>query len=159
MKIYLCFVNIALLLIACSSQNTTSNEILEEQNKQFADVIKVSISGKEGAYNFSVMLNSPDMGCNQYADWWEVIAEDGSLLYRRILAHSHVGEQPFTRSGGGVKIISAQVVWVRAHINNKGYGGITMKGSKDTGFEVVEMPDNFAINLETTQPLPDGCAF
>jgi hypothetical protein len=42
-----------------------------------ADVISVDVSGNEGAYQFSVGIRSPDTGCDQYADWWEVITGDG----------------------------------------------------------------------------------
>ena len=80
-----------------------------------ADVIGVQVSGAPGAYQFNVTIKSPDTGCQQYADWWEVVSEDGRLLYRRVLLHSHVDEQPFTRSGGPVPIQADTVVWVRAH--------------------------------------------
>jgi hypothetical protein len=48
-----------------------------------ADVTAVRVSGAPGAYTFSVTLSSPDTGCDQYADWWEVITPDGELVYRR----------------------------------------------------------------------------
>ena len=61
---------------------------------------------------FPSIVASPDTGCDQYANWWEVITEDGALIYRRILGHSHVNEQPFIRSGVGVVIDENQVVIV-----------------------------------------------
>jgi hypothetical protein len=67
-----------------------------------ADVVDVSVSGDVGSYIFAVTIASPDSGCAQYADWWEVLGADGSLLYRRVLLHSHVTEQPFVRTGGPV---------------------------------------------------------
>ena len=91
-----------------------------------ADVIAVQASGSPGAYQFNVGIRSPDKGCAQYADWWEVVSTDGKLLYRRVLLHSHVDEQPFTRSGGPVPIQPDTVVWVRAHMNTGGYGGAAM---------------------------------
>jgi len=157
MKTILITSNLIILLFACSSQNAEQQAL--DGNKKFADVTKVSISGNEGGYRFSVTLSSPDKGCNQYADWWEVISEEGNLIYRRILGHSHVNEQPFTRSGGGVDITSDQIVWVRAHMNNTGYGGKTLKGSKTLGFEEEEMPEGFALDMEGEKPQPDGCAF
>lgn len=126
---------------------------------QFADVLSVSVSGESGAYQFAVEISSPDTGCEQYADWWEVISEDGELLYRRILLHSHVGEQPFTRSGGAVDIAADTVVYVRAHMNTVGYGGAVMKGSAQAGFEPVKVEAEFGSELERIPPQPEDCAF
>ena len=61
-----------------------------------ADVTAVSVAGEAGAYTFEVTVRSPDTGCEGYADWWEVVSPDGELLYRRVLLHSHVDEQPFS---------------------------------------------------------------
>ena len=124
-----------------------------------ADVISVKVSGDPGAYRFAVEIRSPDLGCNQYADWWEVIDENGELVYRRILTHSHVNEQPFVRSGGPVPIAPDTVVWVRAHMNPGGYGGMTYKGSAKVGFEGAEISPDFAAGLAEKPPLPDGCDF
>ncbi|WP_010177175.1 hypothetical protein [Aquimarina agarilytica] len=124
-----------------------------------ARVTNVSFTGGENNYNFSVTISSPDTGCNQYADWWEVISEDGKLIYRRILAHSHVNEQPFTRSGGKVAINEDSAVIVRAHMNNTGYGTKVFKGSVATGFKEATIEKDFAADLENTTPLPQSCAF
>jgi len=124
-----------------------------------AEVISVSVSGKEDEYTFSVGIKSPDTGCNQYADWWEVISEDEQLIYRRILAHSHVSEQPFTRSGGPVTIKRSQTIYIRAHMNNSGYGNVVYKGTVESGFNKSTLDKSFASQLETAQPLPNGCAF
>jgi len=124
-----------------------------------ADVLSVEVTGSPNAYQFSVKIASPDTGCEQYADWWEVLSEDGQLLYRRILLHSHVNEQPFVRSGGPVNIEADTVVLIRAHMNNAGYGGLTLKGSVQSGFNKVSFSPDFAVDLETTPPLPAGCDF
>jgi|GEM_PF-2150998 len=105
------------LSFACSAQET----------KAYADVISVEVSGVDNNYTFSVGITSPDTGCEQYANWWEVISEDGQLIYRRILGHSHVAEQPFVRLGGKVKIDKQQVVIIRAHMNTSGYGGMGVR--------------------------------
>ncbi len=145
---------ILLLLISnCSSINS------DVEDPEFADVRKVEVRGNEQSYNFSVTLKSPDEGCDQYADWWEIVSEEGQLIYRRILAHSHVDEQPFSRSGGPIEINKDQQVWVRAHMNNTGYGGLVVKGSVEDGFQITPWPDGFATGLEKVQPLPTGCAF
>lgn len=124
-----------------------------------AEIMEVKVSGEVSAYNFSVTISSPDEGCSQYADWWEVITEDGELLYRRVLLHSHVNEQPFTRSGGPVPVEAETIVLVRAHMNTSGYGSLAMKGSPVGGFEQIELAPDFALELDEEQPLPQGCDF
>jgi len=124
-----------------------------------AAVTAVQVSGAPGAYAFNVTVTSPDTGCQQYADWWEVVSTDGKLLYRRVLLHSHVSEQPFTRSGGPVPIQPDTVVWVRAHMNTGGYGGTVLKGSVKSGFTQTMLEAEFAAGLAQQAPLPDGCDF
>lgn len=124
-----------------------------------ADVIAVRVGGRPGAYEFEVEIKSPDTGCRQYADWWEVVGTDGELIYRRVLAHSHADEQPFARSGGPVPIAADTIVWVRAHMNATGYGGAVLKGSPAGGFVRVELAPDFAADLARRPPLPAGCAF
>ena len=128
-------------------------------SSQFADVLSISVSGEAGAYQFAVEVASPDTGCEQYADWWEVFSEDGKLLYRRILLHSHVDEQPFVRSGGPVSITADEVVYVRAHMNTVGYGGLVMRGTVQDGFKPAEAKANFGSGLERVPPQPEDCAF
>ena len=125
----------------------------------YANVLSVQVTGNPGVYQFAVEIASPDTGCEQYADWWEVFTEDGQLLYRRILLHSHVDEQPFTRSGGPVEISADSVVYVRAHINTVGYGGTVMRGTVQDGFEPAEVEAGFGSGLEQMSPLPEDCAF
>ena len=124
-----------------------------------ADVIEVSVSGSPRSYRFSVTVRSPDTGCDNYADWWEVLSKDGELIYRRVLLHSHVGEQPFTRSGGPVNVPEDETVIVRGHMNTVKYGGIALLGSVATGFDVAEIPPGFAADVEAQEPLPTSCAF
>ena len=124
-----------------------------------ADIQAVSIHGQPGRYDFSVTIKSPDLGCAQYADWWEVLDESGRLLYRRVLFHSHADEQPFTRSGGPIPIQADTTVWVRAHMNRAGYGGVAFKGSAKSGFKQAMPSPEFAKDAARQAPLPDGCAF
>ena len=128
-------------------------------HNQFANVLSVQVTGNPGIYQFAVEIASPDTGCEQYADWWEVLNEDGKLLYRRILLHSHVNEQPFVRSGGPVEIDADTVVHVHAHMNTVGYGGTVMKGTVQDGFEPVEVEAGFGASLERVPPQPEDCAF
>ncbi len=125
----------------------------------FADVLSVRVSGEPGAYQFAVEIASPDTGCEQYADWWEIVSVDGDLLYRRILLHSHVDEQPFTRSGGPVEIDASAVVYVRAHMSTTGYGGWVLRGTVRDGFEPAEVETGFGSGLERIPPQPEDCVF
>lgn len=124
-----------------------------------ADLVSVAVTGEAGNYTFAVTLSSADTGCEQYADWWEVAdAKTGKLLYRRILAHSHTNEQPFTRSGGPVPIEPNQSVIIRGHMGGvqSHYGGQVLGGSVEAGFKPVT--DSLA-SLESVEPLPTECAF
>ncbi|MEM8527639.1 MAG: hypothetical protein AAGG68_23560 [Bacteroidota bacterium] len=150
---------LALLSLSLASCVKTIDNDPPAEEPALAKVLSVAVSGEENAYRFNVEVESPDLGCDQYADWWEVITEEGELVYRRILAHSHVNEQPFKRSGSPVKITADQVVFVRAHMNNSGYGKDIVKGSVASGFERSLLVTDFAKELETQEPLPKNCAF
>ncbi|MDB9526640.1 hypothetical protein PN498_11615 [Oscillatoria sp. CS-180] len=126
----------------------------------FADVTAVEIASQNvNGYTFAVTIESPDTGCDQYANWWEVVTQDGELVYRRILVHSHVDEQPFRRTGGPVNVQPDQVVIVRAHMDPHGYGTQAMQGSANDGFSEVMLPEEFASDLATADPQPTGCAY
>ena len=134
-------------------------ESCETDEEVIARVTAVTTSGSPGAYSFSVTIESPDTGCDQYADWWEVVCPGGVLIYRRILAHSHVSEQPFRRSGGPVAIEPGDEVIVRAHMNTTGYSREVMRGSIEAGFAPTRTDGGFASELEEREPLPGRCAF
>ncbi len=124
-----------------------------------AEVLAVQTSGSSAAFTFAVENASPDTGCDHYADWWEVVSPDGTLLYRRILLHSHVDEQPFTRSGGPVAVSPDQDLFVRVHMHPDGYAISGARGSVGEGFSAIKIPLDFAAHLESAPPLPDDCAF
>jgi len=147
------------VLIACGGEEEAMTQPEPPIPDHVADIVDVDVSGEAGAYRFSVTVASPDSGCAQYADWWEVLTADGALLYRRVLLHSHTGEQPFTRSGSTLSIPADQVVWVRAHMHPDGYGGQAMQGTPEGGFLVQPLPHEFAAEVAEEEPLPTGCAF
>lgn len=121
-----------------------------------ADVLSVSVQGS----TWSIEIRSPDTGCDQYASWWEVVRPDQTLVYRRILTHSHVDEQPFVRSGGPVEVSADDEVIVRAYMYPQGYGGQAMRGTASSGFSVdTTLTDDFAPDLAELAPQPEGCAF
>jgi len=142
----------ALLLASCAASS-------DPDAPRLADVVSVEVRGEAGAFELAVGIRSADTGCEQYADWWEVVDAEGRLLYRRILRHSHVDEQPFVRSGGPIALDRERIVWVRAHLHPSGYGGRAMTGSVDTGFAPAKPEPGFAAALEDEPPLPEGCAF
>ena len=91
-------------------------------------------SGAASVWRFEVTLRHADAGWNHYADNWEFLSPDGTLLGRRVLLHPHVGEQPFTRSLVGVQIPAAITkVRLRGHDKRHGYGGKEL---------VIELPTN-----------------
>ncbi|MGB3464078.1 MAG: hypothetical protein WBA74_02365 [Cyclobacteriaceae bacterium] len=149
---------ISLSIVACGEVQE-EDDTKDSHQPATADVTDVSAKASTSGFTFSVTISSPDIGCDQYADWWEVVDQEGKLLYRRILAHSHVDEQPFTRSGGAVTIAENEEVWIRAHMNTGGYGGKTYFGSPATGFTEKSTPDDFAPELEDEAPQPGDCAF
>ncbi|MFT7519779.1 MAG: hypothetical protein ACI9MC_001923 [Kiritimatiellia bacterium] len=140
-----------LLLTACAAGPDSSPES--------ADVVGVKVSGSVGDYSFAVTVRSPDAGCERYADWWEVVSPEGELLYRRILGHSHVDEQPFTRSGEPVDVAADSAIVVRAHLHPDGYGQQVWSGSVDSGLKEMLLDSVFSEDLSQEAPLPSGCAF
>ena len=150
-----------MLLSRCSTQNGVADEPdpSTSSGTPAAEVLAVSTTGATGSYSFSVTVKGPDTGCDQYADWWEVLSEEGALLYRRVLTHSHVDEQPFTRTGGPVPAAAGQVVIIRVHMNNTGYGTPAMRGSVVSGFTRTTRDQDFAADVAKQEPLPTSCAF
>ena len=126
---------------------------------QQAIVTQVETSGQDSSFQFKVTLKSPDTGCDQYANWWEVVSPEGELIYRRILAHSHVNEQPFTRSGGPVAVNMADSLIIRGHMDAAGYGTQAFAGSIADGFVSITTEPDFAKDLEEAQPQPNPCQF
>jgi hypothetical protein len=122
-----------------------------------AVVTEVRTSGSAGSYTFDVTIKSNDTGCGHYVDWWEVVDENGGLVYRRVLLHDHADEQPFTRDGGPANVKAGQVVTVRAHVNTSGYSSAAMRGSAQGGFKSVDLPAGYAAALAKKPPLPEVC--
>jgi hypothetical protein len=92
-----------------------------------ADVVNVEIRSTGSTFSFNVTVKHADEGWDHYADKWDVLAPDGTVLGTRTLYHPHVDEQPFTRGLSGVKIPdSISEVTVRAHDKVHGYGGKTI---------------------------------
>jgi len=104
---------------------------------------------KDGTWTFEVTVEHPDTGWNDYADGWDVVTPDGSVLktrsddaFTRVLLHPHFDEQPFTRRQVGIEMPAGVIsVVVRAHDHPDGYGGrevtVDLEAGSGPGFEVV----------------------
>jgi hypothetical protein len=94
-----------------------------------ADVVKAAVKQTgERTYRFDVTVAHADTGWDHYADKWDVVAADHTVLGTRILHHPHVNEQPFTRSLSGVKIPAGiDHVIIRAHDSVHAYGGKSLR--------------------------------
>lgn len=107
-----------------------------------------------GAWTFSVTVRHPDTGWDDYADGWDVVLPDGSVIkptadspFTRLLTHPHENEQPFTRSQSGIIIPDGvTTVLVRAHDLVDGWGGrevqVDLMVSSGPGFEVTRQGAN-----------------
>jgi hypothetical protein len=79
----------SVLLLAC----------LPGANAGDADVIEAAISAAgDSRFRIDATVAHADTGWDHYADRWDVLTEDGTLLGTRTLHHPHETEQPFTRS-------------------------------------------------------------
>ena len=94
-----------------------------------ADVVAAEAAvAADGTWRFSVTVRHADEGWDHYADAWDIVAPDGTVLATRILHHPHVDEQPFTRSLSGIVIPEdVATVTVRAHDSVHGHGGATVE--------------------------------
>ncbi|MFK7805532.1 MAG: hypothetical protein AB8G95_28140 [Anaerolineae bacterium] len=114
------------------------------------DVLFVSArSNGDGTWNFAVTLEHPDNGWDDYADGWDVIMPDGTVIkpspelaFTRLLTHPHDDEQPFTRSQSGIEIpADVTTVYVRGHELVQGYGAtvvtVDLTAASGDRFEVV----------------------
>ena len=105
---------LALAAAACGSGEAASG---------CADVVGVEVvAAGEGRYIFHVTVRSADTGWDPYADAWEVVGPDGTVLGTRELLHPHQDEQPFTRSLSGVEVpAGVDRVLVRARDSVQGW--------------------------------------
>ena len=118
-----------------------------------ADVLHVkAVQATDGTWTFHVTVRHPDTGWEDYADGWDVLTPDGTVLkpdpespFSRLLLHPHVDEQPFTRSQSGIAVPpDVTQVRVRAHDLVDGYGGrevvVDLTNPSGPDFEVVRQP-------------------
>lgn len=131
-------------------QNLTTSVPPTEPALADADVLFVRAGwDPAGHWTFSVQVEHPDTGWEDYADGWDVVTPDGTVLkpdpsspFTRLLLHPHVGEQPFTRSQSGIIVPEGvSQVTVRAHDLIHGFGGrqvlVDLTQDKGEDFEVL----------------------
>ena len=135
---------------ASTSVDSEEEIILEDVSRAAdADVLHVrAVEAQGGAWTFQVTVAHPDTGWEDYVDGWDVVTALGEVLkvkdgdpFTRLLLHPHVGEQPFTRSQGGIIVPEGVTkLIVRAHDLVNGFGGKTvavdLSASEGPGFEV-----------------------
>lgn len=110
-----------------------------------------AIRAGDGTWTFNVTVRHADTGWDDYADGWDVLLPDGTVLqldgesspFTRLLLHPHENEQPFTRSQSGLTIPDGvEEVTVRAHDIVDGFGGaevvVTLTADSGSNFEVVQ---------------------
>lgn len=150
-----CALLVILLATACASPKTPSlptSSLPTPERQADADVLYVrAVQASDGSWTFHVTVQHPDTGWEDYADGWDVVTPDGSVLkpdsgspFTRLLLHPHENEQPFTRSQSGITIPgSVTQVRVRAHDLLHGFGGrevfVDLSASQGTDF-TVERP-------------------
>lgn len=109
---------------------THNNPVLYTSDAN-ADVEFVRAVKDGDTWTFHVTVRHPDSGWEDYADGWDVVLPDGTVIlpnpsdsFTRLLLHPHETEQPFTRSQSGIVIPDGvTTVTVRAHDLVDGFGG------------------------------------
>ncbi len=127
----------------------------EAAGAEAADAAVLFVNATEdadGSWTFRVTVTHPDTGWDDYADGWDVVTPDGTVLkpnpddaFTRVLLHPHENEQPFTRSQRGIVIPEGvNVVTVRAHDSVDGFGGrevqVDLEAGSGPDFEVERQP-------------------
>lgn len=107
-----------------------------------------AVQADDGSWTFHVTVRHPDLGWEDYANGWDVLLPDGTVLKRngsdnftRLLLHPHENEQPFTRSQSGLTIPEgSESVIVRAHDLVDSFGGreveVDLTASAGDSYEV-----------------------
>ena len=126
----------------------------EANSRANADILFVKARQEsEDIWHFTVTVEHPDTGWEDYADGWDVVLPDGSVVkpdpdspFTRLLLHPHETEQPFTRSQGGIVIAPGiTFVTVRAHDLVDGFGGreiiVDLMSNGGIDYEVQRLSD------------------
>jgi hypothetical protein len=167
------FLFTAITVSACTSHLTSSGPVsdkVQDVSNNFPEQATQDISSPESVsdanvlfveadfdgetWRFTVTVYHPDTGWEDYANGWDLVTPDGSVIkhhpddpFTRTLQHPHENEQPFSRSQSGL-ILPGGVnqVTVRAHDLLDGFGGqeitLDLKQTSGDGYQVVRsQPD------------------
>lgn len=143
---------ISLLLGGCAGFNQMQAEHINQQGENTisgdADVIFVrAINTGDNTWTFHVTIQHPDNGWGDYADGWDIVLPDGTVIipnsgdaFTRVLLHPHDPE-PFTRSQSNIVIPeNVTSVIIRAHDIVDGWGGqeitVNLTQSEGEGYTV-----------------------
>jgi hypothetical protein len=110
-----------------------------------ADVVFVEAVQEDAEmWSFGVTVRHDDRDPHHWADWWRVTTPDGRELGRRVLLHSHVDEQPFTRDARVRIPRDIRIVVVEAHDKVHGLSGervtVDLTRPSGPGFRVRPRP-------------------
>lgn len=99
----------------------------------FADapeIVGVKAHSTGMGWDFEVTVKHDDTGWDHFADAWEILDADGTVLGTRVLHHPHVNEQPFTRGLRNIMLPDGmREVFVRVKCSKNGW--------KDSRFKVA----------------------
>lgn len=123
------------------------NEEMAMNGDADVEFVRATLSGN-GTWRFDVTVRHEDTGWEDYANGWDVVLPDGTVLkgeddeFTRLLLHPHENEQPFTRSQSGLTIPDdVTTITVRAHDLVDGWGGrevvVDLTQSSGENFEVI----------------------
>ncbi|MCI4665571.1 MAG: hypothetical protein MRY74_12695 [Neomegalonema sp.] len=117
--------NVLIRLIAiCAAVLSMASAPALADSPRVIDAKGILVDTRDGVeiWTFEVTIAHADTGWDHYANAFEILAVDGSVLGLRTLYHPHEDEQPFTRSLTKVKIpAGTQKVIIRAHDTVHGY--------------------------------------
>jgi uncharacterized protein YceK len=152
-----CLILLAMVLLVSGCGTIRGSDAVETGNPGAfsADANVLFVRAQQAAdttWTFEVTVEHPDTGWDNYADGWNVVLPDGTVVkpqddaaFTRLLLHPHETEQPFTRSQSKL-VIPAEIatVTVRAHDLVDGYGGrevvVDLTQGQGLDFEVERLP-------------------
>ena len=100
----------------------------DADGQRYPDVLSAELEPTDDTWRLHATLSSPYDTPERYADAFRALAEDGTVLGVRELAHDHANEQPFTRSLNGLEIPDGiERITVEGRDLRYGWGGATVE--------------------------------